>query len=88
MVGAQVLNCINTYLALRLKALPDQTSAVAQLGESQDEYGDLDFDYDDPTLQAMLGAGEPEAAAKRAREARLKTEEEAVCTVSLKSRRQ
>ena len=53
-VGSQVLSCINEFLGCRQKALPTATNAHAAR-ESQDEYGDFDFDYDDPALNAMLG---------------------------------
>lgn len=38
-------------------------------GESQDEFGDMDFDYDDPALNAMLGLPEVEKRADEAEQA-------------------
>lgn len=32
-----------------------RTQVAAVTGESQDEYGQMDFDLDDPILNAMLG---------------------------------
>lgn len=57
-VGAQILSCVNDYLAARAQAIPC-TTAQSETRESQDEYGDLEFDYDDPSLDAMLGIGRP-----------------------------
>lgn len=57
MIGFEVLKTINSYLDLRTRAIPKQEVILAQPEEnsSQDEYGILDFDYEDPALNAMMG---------------------------------
>jgi hypothetical protein len=51
--GSQVLQCLQNFLNLRNEFMR-QSIPVPQ-SESQDEFGDMDFDYDDPALNAMLG---------------------------------
>merc|ERR1711974_474285 len=54
-VGFQLLRCFECFLNIRRQAMPRLTAAVGPTGESQDEYGDFDFDYNDPALAAILG---------------------------------
>lgn len=58
------MQCLSKFLALRNEHLR-QHSPITQ-GESQDEFGDMDFDYDDPALNAMLGIPEVETSANAA----------------------
>lgn len=59
--GSQVLQCIRKFIKLR-DACMDHIQASMQ-GESQDEFADMDFDYDDPALNAMLGLPDAQNAA-------------------------
>lgn len=52
-VGFQLLRCLRSFLRIRREALP--APAAEPAAESQDEYGDFDFDYNDPALAAILG---------------------------------
>lgn len=64
MLGLEVIKAINCFLSLRATALAPPL-ALAPIdpatGNSQDEFGMFDFDYEDPALNAMLGI---EAAAE------------------------
>jgi hypothetical protein len=83
-VGSQVLSCINDFLSARQKAIPAR-APPPPARESQDDYGDFDFDYDDPALNAMLGV---EAASnktdERSDKTLLETREAELCRVRLK----
>ena len=56
-VGSQTLECIRSFLKLRAQAIPRIDEAKTATRESQDEFGEFAFDYDDPTLDAILGVG-------------------------------
>jgi hypothetical protein len=58
--GSQVLQLLQKFLSLRTSVI--SVMAVEQ-SESQDEFGDMDFDYDDPALNVMLGLPTTAAAA-------------------------
>lgn len=60
--GSQTLECLRVFLELRKKARPKPKKVVAIGGESQDEFGDLDFDYEDPALNDLLGVAATEPA--------------------------
>jgi hypothetical protein len=57
--GSQTLECLRVFLELRKAARPQPKKAIMLGGDSQDEYGDLDFDYEDPALNDLLGVVAP-----------------------------
>lgn len=58
MLGLEVIKAINCFLSIRATALaPPLALAPVEPGNSQDEFGMFDFDYEDPALNAMLGVG-------------------------------
>ncbi|GAA5930751.1 uncharacterized protein JCM15063_002448 [Sporobolomyces koalae] len=64
MIGREILKMINCFLDLRQMAL-SAIAPVVVVSESQDDYGMDEFDFEDPTLDALLGTeGEPPAPAK------------------------
>lgn len=52
-VGSQLLRCLREYLNIRLGVVDKHVPEAN--GESQDEYADMDIDWNDPSLNAMLG---------------------------------
>lgn len=63
MLGLEVIKAINCFLSIRATALAPPLALLPVdpgVGNSQDEFGMFDFDYEDPALNAMLGV---EAAA-------------------------
>ena len=54
-VGSQTLECIRSFLKLRARAAPRRDKGKTATRESQDEFGEFAFDYDDPALDAILG---------------------------------
>ncbi|GAA5990379.1 hypothetical protein JCM10908_007345 [Rhodotorula pacifica] len=72
MIGRETIKTIECFLDVRHAAMtaPALATAAAVInndgnGESQDDYGGLDFDFDDPALNALLG-GEENAADPKA----------------------
>lgn len=60
MIGREAIKVIDCFLDVRRAALPRQKAIQAAnddgQGESQDDFGTFDdLDFDDPTLNAMLG---------------------------------
>ncbi|GAA5821727.1 hypothetical protein JCM10212_002169 [Sporobolomyces blumeae] len=59
MIGREILNTVDCFLDLRAAALAptaQPTQAVLETqGESQDDYGMDEFDFEDPALNALLG---------------------------------
>ncbi|GAA5862088.1 hypothetical protein JCM3774_006171 [Rhodotorula dairenensis] len=69
MIGREAIKTIECFLDVRQAAMaphaPAPPSTSSGNGESQDDYGGLDFDFDDPALNALLGVvetpGDPRA---------------------------
>lgn len=60
MIGREAIKTIDCFLDVRAAALAPAPAVVVQTsGESQDSYGDLDLDFDDPALNALLGMAAP-----------------------------
>lgn len=57
MIGLEIIKSLSCFLDIRRSALPrkDILEAGNGLGNSQDEFGMFDFDYEDPALDALLG---------------------------------
>lgn len=64
--GMQVLQCLRKFVSLRNACM--QKLQPSLQSESQDEFGDMDFDYDDPSLNAMLGLPEHQAGSSEVSE--------------------
>lgn len=74
MIGRETIKTIECFLDVRHAAMAPPPSAALAAdagngnGESQDDYGGLDFDFDDPALNALLGVvetpGDPRADLK------------------------
>ena len=62
-VGPHALQLLQAFVEARAEALRRADAATNR--ESQDDYGDADFDYDDPALNALLGIPTNTAAAQR-----------------------
>ncbi|KZP01666.1 hypothetical protein CALVIDRAFT_552010, partial [Calocera viscosa TUFC12733] len=60
-VSSEALHYIQAFLDERLKVLPSKSNAPRRDEESQD-YGDADYDYDDPTFLQVLEAAESSGA--------------------------
>ncbi|KDQ06855.1 hypothetical protein BOTBODRAFT_140680 [Botryobasidium botryosum FD-172 SS1] len=63
--GDEIRRFIQTFLDARTKALPPPRRPLLALEDSQEDYGDIDFDLNDPGLIAALegdaeGGGQPD----------------------------
>lgn len=79
MIGSEVVKTIASFLDVRRRALPHR--AVEELaGESQDDFGMFDMDFEDPALDALLGVERDGPA--EAPQDQLKVKEQAFAQVS------
>lgn len=54
MIGSEVVKTIGSFLDARRRALP-HFAVQEPAGESQDDFGMFDIDFEDPALDALLG---------------------------------
>ncbi|GAA5931636.1 hypothetical protein JCM10213_003163 [Rhodosporidiobolus nylandii] len=88
MIGRETIQTLACFLDVRRASLPrprqvpppPPVPADDGFGESQDDYGDFDLDFDDPELDKMLGiqpANADEANSQKAREDAVKAKDKA-----------
>lgn len=87
MIGREAIKVIDCFLDVRRTALPHKKSAQAAdddgHGESQDDFGTFDdLDFDDPTLNAMLGIEGETAGSGTGGDDALRTTDKACAEVS------
>lgn len=86
MIGRETIKTIECFLDVRQAAMAPQVAptlaASSGNGESQDDYGGLDFDFDDPALNALLGVEETAGGAQAEVRAKDKATAEVRCRVA------